>query len=241
MLNTATSDLQGLDEIKVALVDDRKDALTRTCDLLEDLPLSVESMLLRETQTLDSVLKEIRERGCNALISDHRLRHQSHVGFDGAELVYRANEKRLPAILYSAYVEDDEATTIREWRYFIPRVVEKGPGSVKVIPGALRAAKAESDGVRPLERRGFLTPIRIVDIHRDSGYPTVEVAVTAWKPDARVTIPATRLPVTHRKLVPGLIGQIFLGEVNFYAEEESELFFHKLRPAPEIPSDWKSE
>lgn len=241
MPTTAKPELQGLENIKVALVDDRKEALTRTCDLLEDLPLGVESMLLRETQTLDSVLREILDRGCNALISDHRLRHQSHVGFDGAELVYRANERKLPAILYSAYVEDDEATTIREWRYFIPRVVEKGPGSIKVIPGALQAARAESEGVRPLERRGFLTPIRVVDIHRDPGYPTVEVAVTAWKPDARVTIPVTRLPVAHQQLVPGLIGQIFLGEVNFYAEEESELFFHKLRPAPDVPSDWNAK
>ncbi|MER7724091.1 hypothetical protein [Streptomyces sp. NPDC096323] len=241
MPSTATYNFPQLDNIKVALVDDRMDALTRTCDLLEDLPLSVESMLLRETQTLDSVLEEILDRGCNALISDHRLRHQSHVGFDGAELVYRANEKKLPAILYSAYVEDDEATTIREWRYLIPRVVEKGPGSIKVIPGALQAAKEESEGTRPLERRGFLTPIRVVDIHRDSGYPTVEVTVTAWKQDARVTIPATRLPASHRNLHSGLIGQIFLGEVNFYAEEESELFFHELRPAPEIPLDWKME
>ncbi|MFJ2724492.1 hypothetical protein [Streptomyces collinus] len=227
-----------LERPKVALVDDRRDALTRTCDLLEDLPINVEAMLLRKPQTLDDLLSEILGRGCHALISDHRLRHQAHVGFDGAELVYRANERRFPAILYSAYVEDDESTTIREWRYFIPQVVEKGSRSIDAIPKALQAAKAEAEGNRTLERRGFVTPVRVVDIHRGAGYPTVDVTVTAWKPDVPVTIPATLLPHTHQRLTPDLIGQVFLGEVNFYAEDDSELFFHHLEPAPAPPADW---
>ncbi|MGW7002633.1 hypothetical protein ACWGCW_07355 [Streptomyces sp. NPDC054933] len=229
-----------LDSPRVALVDDREEALIRACDLLGDLPLTVDPMLLREPRTLDSVLEEILGRGCTALISDHRLRHHARVGFDGAELVYRANERKLPAVLYSAHVEDDEATSIREWRYRIPRVVQKGPHSVEAIPEALQTAAAEVAGRRALERRGFLTPVRVVDVHRD-GYPTVDVTVTAWKPDTVVTIPLTRLPATHQSASSSLIGTVFLGKVNFYAESEAELFFHDLELAPDPPADWNAE
>ncbi|MFI1938193.1 hypothetical protein ACH44C_13565 [Streptomyces purpureus] len=240
MTQLASASLLGITQPRVALVDDRQDALTRACDILGDLPISVEPMLLREPRSLDSVLDEILGRGCTALISDHRLRHHAQVGFDGAELVYRANERKLPAVLYSAHVEDDETTSIREWRYRIPRVVRKGPHSVDAIPEALQAAAAEAEGHRALERRGFLTPIRIIDMHSD-GYPTIDVTVTAWKPDTPITIPLTRLPVEYRSKSRLLIGKVFLGKVNFYAEDEAELFFHDLVLAPDVPADWNTE
>ncbi|WSA78833.1 hypothetical protein OG930_26415 [Streptomyces sp. NBC_01799] len=240
MSQVFSGDVLERDRPRVALVDDREEALTRACDILGELSITVDPMLLREPRTLDSVLAEILGRGCTALISDHRLRHHARVGFDGAELVYRANERKLPAVLYSAHVEDDETTSIREWRYRIPRVVRKGPHSVDAMPEALRTALAEVEGQRSLERRGFLTPIRVIGVHSE-GYPTVDVTVTAWKPDVPITIPLTRLPAEYRLKSRSLVGKVFLGKVNFYAEDEAELFFHDLSLAPDPAADWNVE
>lgn len=222
----------------VAVLDDREDDLARACDQVEDLNFSVESFLLRGPKRLDNLLDEVLQKGCSALISDHRLHPRGGVDFDGAKLVARANERGLPAILYSAYVEDDEATSIRTWRYGIPSIVKKGPGSAEAIADALRVAEEEAAGRRSLERRGFLTPIRVVDVHDFVGRPTLDVTVTAWKPDVAVTIPIALLPPTYRVQSSALIGMVFLGEVNFYADQESDLFFHALRPAPVSPPEW---
>ncbi|MEV4557244.1 hypothetical protein AB0K51_09615 [Kitasatospora sp. NPDC049285] len=228
------------EDFQVAVVDDREDDLARACDQVEDLDFSVFSMLLRGPRSIDDILDEILGRGCHALISDHRLHPRGGVTFDGAELVARANERGLPAILYSAYVEDDEATSIREWRYSIPRIVKKGPGSVEAIAEGIQVAQAEVAGQRLLEREGFLTPIRVVDVHDHIGRPTLDVTVTAWQPDVPVTIPIALLPPAHRVRSVELIDQIFLGEVNFYAEHEAELFFRNLRPAPTPPPEWRA-
>ncbi|MFH9353517.1 hypothetical protein [Kitasatospora sp. NPDC017646] len=224
----------------VAVLDDREDDLARACDQVEDLDYSVFSMLIRGPRQIDDVLDEVMDRGCHALISDHRLHPRGGVNFDGAELVARANERRLPAILYSAYVEDDEATTIRAWRYGIPRIVKKGPGSVYAIAEALQIAQEESEGNRALERQGFLTPIRVVDVHDHIGRPTLDVTITAWQPDVPVTIPIALLPPGFRVRSTDLIDQIFLGEVNFYADHESELFFRNLKAAPTPPAEWRA-
>jgi hypothetical protein len=222
----------------VAVLDDREDDLARACDQVEDLNLSVMSFLLRGPKGIDLLLDEFLQRGCGALISDHRLHPRGGVDFDGAQLVARANERGLPAILYSAYVEDDEATSIRTWRYGIPSIVKKGPGSADAIANALRVAEEEASGKRSLERKGFLTPVRVVDVHDHAGRPTLDVTVTAWKPDVPVTIPLALLPPGFRVQSSTLIGRVFLGEVNFYADHESDLFFHQLRPAPVPPSEW---
>ncbi|GEK00361.1 hypothetical protein [Streptomyces sp. 1-11] len=225
----------------VAVLDDREDDLERACDQVEDLDLSVFSVLLRGPRKMDELLDYLLAKGCGALISDHRLHPRGGVDFDGARLVARANERGLPAILYSAYVEDDEATSIRTWRYGIPRIVKKGPGSTGEIAQALRVAEEEATGHRSLERRGFLTPITVVDVHDHIGRPTLDVTVTAWRPDVPVTIPIALLPPQSRVGSTSLIGKIYLGEVNFYAEHESDLFFKDLRLAPVPPSGWRGE
>lgn len=226
----------------VGVVDDQRDALARACEQLEDVSLHVTPILLHKRQTLDEVIDEILQRGCEAVVSDHRLKNRALVDFDGAELVYRVNERYVPAVLYSAHVEDDESTTIREWRYRIPRVIKKGPRSVRDIPEALQIATAELAGHRELGRRGFLTPVRVVDIHAGAGFPGVDVTITAWKPDVRVAIPRACLPLSHRVISRDLIGTVFIGYVNFYANEESELFFHDLKYVPETPKeDWGRE
>lgn len=223
--------------MRVAVLDDDEAALSRGCDQVKALRREPYRLLVREHRPVSDILNEVQAENCAAIISDHRFRTRAQVRFTGAELVYRANERGLPAVLYSAHVDEDEADSIRAWRYGIPRVVRKAPGALKALGEALRVAESEAHGERELSRQGFLTPVRVVGVPRNElasklGGQLVEVTVTAWRPKVRVPMPASLLPKSHRGLGDGLIGRIFLGEVNYYAEHSNELFFHNLRAAP---------
>ncbi|MFD8648290.1 DNA-binding transcriptional response regulator [Streptomyces mirabilis] len=225
--------------MRIAVLDDDEAALARGCDQVKALRQEPYRLLVRENRQLGDILSEVQEEKCAAVISDHRFRTRAQVRFTGAELVYRANERGLPAVLYSAHVDEDEADSIRAWRYGIPRVVKKAPGALKALGEALRVAESEAHGERELARQGFLTPVRVVGIPpghesvRGLGGDMVEVTVTAWRPRVKIPMPASLLPVGHRKISDDLIGRIFLGEVNYYAEKSNELFFHDLRVAPD--------
>ncbi|MFE7180600.1 DNA-binding transcriptional response regulator [Streptomyces erythrochromogenes] len=224
--------------MRVAVLDDDEAALARGCNQVKALEREPYRVLVRSHRPMDDILDEVQSVNCGAVISDHRFRTRSQVSFNGAELVYRSNERGLPAILYSAHVDEDEADSIRAWRYGIPRVVKKAPGALKALGEALRVAESEAHGERELARQGFVTPVRVVGIPGDRevgkghGGRMVEVTVTAWRPRTPIPMPASLLPEDHRELGESLIGQIFLGEVNYYAENENELFFHNLKAAP---------
>lgn len=223
--------------MRVAVLDDDEAALSRGCDQVKALRREPYRILVREHRPVGDILNEVQAENCVAIISDHRFRTRAQVPFTGAELVYRANERGLPAVLYSAHVDEDEADSIRAWRYGIPRVVKKAPGALKALGEALRVAESEAHGERELSRQGFLTPVRVVGIPRSEttwklGGQMVEVTVTAWRPKVPVPMPVSLLPESHRGIGEDLIGRIFLGEVNYYAEHSNELFFHNLKAAP---------
>ncbi|MFD0257657.1 hypothetical protein ACFVH7_05175 [Kitasatospora indigofera] len=224
--------------MKVAVLDDDEVALSRGCDQVKALENEPYRLLIRGHRPLRDVLEEIEAERCQAVISDHRFQTRAQVDFSGAELVYRANERGLPAVLYSAHVDEDEADSIREWRYGIPRVVRKAPGALRHLKDALQVAESEAHGVRELSRQGFLTPVRVVSVSGEwggaagTGAPTVDVTVTAWKPRERLQMPLALLPVADRDLSQSLVGRIYLGEVNYYAQDSHALFFHNLRLAP---------
>lgn len=223
---------------RVAVADDDENALSRGCDQVRFLKHEPYRLLIRERRPLQDVLDEVRSEGCGALISDHRFKTRANVNFDGAELVYRANQDGLPAVLYSAHVDEDEADSIRAWRYGIPRVVRKERGSTRALAEALIVAEKEVHGERELARQGFLTPVRVVSVPDKSTagstqrYPMADVTVTAWRPRALVPMPMSLLPEEALSTPETLPGRIFLGEVNYYAEHGNELFFHNLRDAP---------
>lgn len=223
--------------MRVAVLDDDEAALSRGCNQVKALRREPYRVLVREHRPVSDILNEVQAQDCAAVISDHRFRTRAQVRFTGAELVYRANERGLPAVLYSAHVDEDEADSIRAWRYGIPRVVKKAPGALKALDEALLIAESEAHGERELSRQGFLTPVRVVGVPRKEstgkiGGHMVEVTVTAWRPKVRVPMPVSLLPESHQEIDEGLIGRIFLGEVNYYAEHSNELFFHNLRAAP---------
>lgn len=215
---------------RVAVADDDENALSRGCDQVRFLRFEPYRLLIRERRPLQDVLNEVKSEGCGALISDHRFKTRANVNFDGAELVYRANQGGLPAVLYSAHVDEDEADSIRAWRYGIPRVVRKERGSTRALAEALSVAEKETHGERELTRQGFLTPVRVVRIPEDSTtdtrqrYPMVDVTVTAWRPRVLVPMPMSLLPEEALNSPETLPGRIFLGEVNYYAEHGNELF-----------------
>lgn len=224
--------------MKVAVLDDDEAALARGCDQVKALEKEPYRVLVRSHRPLDEILDEVQSEHCAAVISDHRFRTRSQVSFNGAELVYRSNQRGLPAVLYSAHVDEDEADSIRAWRYGIPRVVRKAPGALKALSEALRVAESEAHGNRELSRQGFLTPVRVVGIsgagegRHGQGGQMVEVTVTAWRPKTPIQMPVSLLPESDREVTESLVGRIYLGEVNYYAESVNELFFHHLQAAP---------
>src|SRR4051812_38603242 len=107
--------MQSTNEHRAAILGDDQRALDRASDQLRALRWEPYSVLVREPRSWRSFLEEVQAAGCEVLISDHRLRTRANVDFSGAELVFHSNEQGLPAVLYSAHVDEDEAYSIRPW------------------------------------------------------------------------------------------------------------------------------
>lgn len=220
----------------VAIIDDDSAAATALQWIVEDAgyrPI----IIAPNPKGVDALIAEITN-AADAAISDHRLGQARPVPYSGAEVVAKANELMVPAVLITSYADSDENTTIREWRFGIPQLLNRGDesNSPAVISEALMAADRERRGVYLPQRRAYRTVVRIQGIRSGPDGHIAEVIVTAWQPQQTVSIPVSMLGESVD--LSGLRGRRFMADVNIYADTPGELYFRNFDPAPAIPSDW---
>ncbi|MEU4297456.1 hypothetical protein [Kitasatospora aureofaciens] len=223
------------------MIDDDPVALKALTYQLQDIDLVPVEIPLAACSTIDDAILRLRAEGCEGAVCDHRLRGSSQVSFDGAQLVSQANlSARIPGVLLSAWTDEDQATSIRRWRYGIPKVLNKrGRRLPEEILDALTLAGIEAAGNRPLERKAFTTTVEIADLSHEAECPTAHVYVEAWDPDTPVVVPLDLFPAGTGDMPPSdLAEQVYIAEVNYYAKDDGDLFFQNLRLASTPPKNW---
>ena len=167
----------------IGIVDDVDNDAEATAELLIDAGFNPVRVPI--THDLDRLLESIA-LGARAVVCDHRLAKDAEghgVPYTGAEVVAGCSERGFAAVLITTWANSDEATSIRQLRDRIPRVLKRGRASGStVIRDALDAAQAEVVGVFAAERRSYRTVVRVIQLEREDS-SLAEIIVPAWRPD----------------------------------------------------------
>lgn len=230
-----------LEGLRLAFVDDDKsDADTYARRYSRKGMITKKFTQFDPAQSADEFLDMLMGEEFDALVCDLVLQSTQPVGFNGAELVSKANlrpGRKLPSLLISSHEGTDETWPIRYWREGIPCVLQKRDVWDHGIE-ALEAAILEASGKVSRERRAFATPVRVLEVFPDGHAPTAKVIVSGWDSAEVVSMPLRLITDAIDIPVAELAGRWLEAEVNCYAEHWSELFYRNISLAPELPEGW---
>jgi len=178
---------------------------------------------------LEPLLQEV-EAKANGVLCDHRLGHRTLATFTGARAVAEWFKHKFPAILVSSYVNLDMHTTIREWRRYIPVVIDKDAITKEAIIKGFADCKQELASNLPTYRKPRRAIVMVVDSGEYAGAEYIDAIVAQW----------SRMPVRFPKSLLGQLeshsiemGMRFIADVNIGARSAEELFFENFELAPE--------
>ena len=187
-------------------------------------------------ETIDSLVMELRERGCRAAICDHRLVKTQFASFTGAELVARLYQEQFPSVLLSTFSSIDSDTSIKLHRAYIPTVMNRGDADPDSLIRGLRRCEAELDGTVAPERRATRVLVRVLGVSVESELPVADAIMHSWNPDHAVRFPVELVKDSD---IRHMLHSDFSGELRLFAEvnigcsEDNELYMHSFELAPE--------
>lgn len=223
---------------RIAIVDDSPDDADRTAEMVLDaefVPVTIAPAYGDIDTLLDVVGSQAR-----ALVCDHRLSHHASVPYDGAQVVAASNNRGIPAILISGFIDVDEHSSIRRHRAQIPCLLDKR-FEPEQLADALNAAQHEHQHGPARERQAFRTVVRVVSVRKNDVEPMAEVIVTAWNPKEVVALPASVITDDTGLEAKDLPGRRFMAKVNIYAKSHDALFFLEFEATDPISLDWFHE
>lgn len=187
-------------------------------------------------RTVDELLDQVEQRA-SALICDHRLQKKWSVPYLGAEVVARANRRRIPAVLITSHANSDENVSIRRWRSGIPSLLERG-SDAEIVAKALGVAEDEVNGKFSTERKPYTAIVRVQELRYGPEGVVAECVVTAWQPRTTVDVPASMITDALNVSPSALVGLRMVADINIYAPKAGELYFKNFRPSRGVPAEW---
>ena len=218
--------------LRVAIVDDnktRRDSLTFTLEDAGLNPIAIES-----TSSLSEAVRTIHD-SADVAVCDHRLSKNGYAAFTGAELVAALYSDGIPAILITAFQDDD--LSIRAHRQQIPRLlVGDEVGDAELLKVAVAAAVDEVGAKRvPPDRQTHTSFVRVEYIEEEAGDIVVYAFVPQWSEESGIKFPLELIPETIRdQVVPGTK---LLAEVNTGATDRKDVFLTNFSLSPEPAED----
>lgn len=222
---------QGLNDKKIAIIDDDKDLADLTAWEVEDA--GYEPFLLSNNSRflkVNDLVSLIRENAQGA-VCDHRLINSGFANFYGAELVANLYDLKFPSLLITQYTEMDTSFSIRKWRHKIPVLLSREEATASSIAKGIENCTLELSGKIPSTRKSRRTIVRIAYIDDKSYEPAIDAFVPSWNPHKAVRFPVSLIPESIR---PALKINIRLfAHVNTGAEKSDDLYFEKFELAAE--------
>lgn len=219
-------------QLRVAVVDDNKNRRESLRFTLEDVGL--EPVLIGSTASIEEAVRTIHD-SADAAVCDHRLSKNSYAPFTGAELVAALYSRGIPAVLITAFQDDD--FSIRAHRQRIPRLlVGDDAGDGDLLKVAISSAVDEvTAGNVPPDRQAHTSFLRIEYIEEEAGKVVVYGFVPQWSEDSGIKFPLDLVPEAMRDDVEP--GKKLLADVNTGAAERKDVFLTNFAPSPEPADD----
>lgn len=213
------SSLDGIDSVSV--IDDdanTRDGYSLLVDDLKMQPVSQSGPFSSLEQCVAMV-----SSASHAAISDFKLRVGNYASFDGAELVARLYQRRMPAVLCTRF-EFADIDLIRPYRAQIPCLLRPDELDVDSLSRALGICIGEFRQTFTQTRRPWRALVRVEDVRSEPGQDDlVDVCLPSWNNNLMVRLKLDELPERLRGTVRPQ--QRLYADVNLGAERPEELYF----------------
>jgi CheY-like chemotaxis protein len=120
----------------------------------------------------------------DAIVTDHHLKTGNYFPINGAEVVYRCYDYKIPSILVTRYDDNTVVDEIRKYRDKIPVIISQEDYDPDTLKQGLEMCINEFKGTLKQERKLWRSFIRIDDIDKNYAYLTIP----AWNPNKVISI-----------------------------------------------------
>lgn len=191
----------------------------------------------RRFERMEDLLTKVLETGSQAVLCDNRLTPQEFAVFNGARfLAWLYDQKVIPSVLITTYIDMDADESIRRWRHKIPVLLDReSAANPEVLKRGIFDSARELHGEVSVERRPHRTLIRVTDVDKKTKAPTLDVIIPSWNPKRAVRFPLSL--IKHEIQADIQPGTRLFAQVNIGAEDPQELYFRDFQLAPEPDSN----
>ncbi len=162
----------------------------------------------------------------DAIISDHQLTKRSYFPINGAEVVSKCYERRIPSVLVTKY-DKTQMSEIRRFRQKIPVIINPSDFDEDVVYNGLEVCIKEFSGqIRP-DRKLWRALARVDSTDESHIY----IVIPNWDPTEVISIPREELPVEIQSLIE--IDKRLHVHANLDCETINDLYFD--------PGTWEKE
>lgn len=155
----------------------------------------------------------------DAIVTDHHLKTGKYFPVNGAEVVYKCYDFKIPSILVTRYDDNTVIDEIRKYRSKIPVILSQEDYDPDTLRRGLEVCINEFKGKVSEERELSRTFIRVDDV--DANY--IYLIIPGWNPHKVVSVKKDLLPM---HILPQLSSKAKLfAKVNTGARDTLDLFF----------------
>lgn len=224
--------------LRVAVIDDIPAYANSAAGIVEEAELT--PAIISEGHgtfdCFDQLLAKVSDANCKAVVCDHRLSNTGFAPFTGAAFVADLYQRKIPAVLTSAFSEIDSLTSIRLHRAFIPSLIPRKSLHPDQILQGLNLCFEEFKGRIAPHRVSRRTLVRIVEVSMEGAVPVADAIMHSWDPDQAIRFPIQLIENAAVKaaLEQGIQGELRLfAQVNVGCQSETDLFLHDFEFAPD--------
>jgi hypothetical protein len=200
---------------RVHIIDDNeifRGALEEAVQESELQPIQQQS----KVESVDRFLMEVVGSE-DAVVSDHQLKIKNYFPINGAEVVYKCYEHKIPSVLVTRY--ETHIDEIRRYRKNIPVILNPEDFEPDTLIHSLEVCINEFNGNIRQARKGWRTLVRIDGADESHVY----VIIPAWHTSEVISINKSDLPEDMRGIaVPE---KRFHACINIGTESPNDLYF----------------
>jgi len=190
---------------------------------LEDTVQESDFIAIPQNEKVENFNLFLKEKICanDAVISDHQLKIKNYFPINGAEVVSRCYESKIPAVLVTRY--ETHIDQIRKFRKNIPVIINPENFEPDTLIRGLEVCIKEFNGIINPDRKGWRTLVRIDSFDENHIY----LIIPSWNCNDVISINKSDIPDEIAKNIQE--EKRLHARINIGSELSNDLFF----------SDWE--
>ena len=174
-------------------------------------------------QDLDTYFADIVNKH-DAVVSDHHLRKKNYFPVNGAEVIARCYNNKIPSILVTKWEDGVVMDEIRKFRQHIPIILSPEEFEPDSFIRSLEICVDEFHGKFVPSRKVWRSLIRVDSVDENHFY----ITIPSWNPNSGLSLSKSDVPEKIRKV---LKDDLWLhADVNIDARSKNDLFFINWEP-----------